>query len=258
MPNGIRSPPQSDADIGKVASGGPGREATYDWYHLPMPEKLIDIVYGEGVGHLGAYFTPGAYTGQWFEAFAGGGDRAEARDRITVDDLYAVEALNVKVPFAVGKELLEGQLGRDVSACLREIPTDAELGTGGAGELVADGRHANEAWKLLNNRSKKTGIGWVIAGKLLARKRPKLIPVYDTIVRCQFGEPEQVWLKLHSELIANDGELRTALVEIRATVGIDDQVSTLRVLDIVLWRRHVKEHWRKRPSLCPQRRCVPL
>lgn len=223
-----------------------------------MPETLIDIARREGVGHLGAYFMPGAYTGQWFETFTGGGDRVETRDRIAVDDLYAVEALNVQIPFAVGKELLDSQLGRDISARLREIPTDAELGTGSARELIVDGGHADQAWQLLNNRNEKTGIGWVIAGKLLARKRPKLIPVYDSIVSCQFGAPKHVWLKLHDQLAKNDGELRAALAEVRATVGVDDKVSILRVLDIVLWRRHVKEHWRDKPRTCPQRSCVAL
>jgi hypothetical protein len=219
---------------------------------------LIDIVRREGVGHLSAYFTPGAYTGQWFETFTGGGDRVETRDRITVDDLYAMESLNVHVPFAVGKELLDGQLGRDIGARLREIPTDAELGIRSSRELVADGGHADQAWQLLNNRHEKTGIGWVVAGKLLARKRPKLIPVYDSIVSCQFGAPRHVWLKLQDQLAGNHGQLRAALAEVRATVGVEENVSILRVLDVVLWRRHVKEHWRKKPTKCPQRRCVAL
>ncbi|MET7392074.1 DUF6308 family protein [Dactylosporangium sp. NPDC005572] len=55
------------------------------------------MVRDEGAGHLRAYFAPGAYTGSGFETFAGGGDRAESCD----SDLYAVEALNVQVPFAV-------------------------------------------------------------------------------------------------------------------------------------------------------------
>ncbi|MDG4795444.1 DUF6308 family protein [Micromonospora sp. WMMD1082] len=223
-----------------------------------MPETLIAIVRREGVTHLRAYFRPGAYSGQWFETFAGGGDRFESRDQITVDDLYAVEALNVQVPFAVGIELLDGQLGRDISTHLREIPAAAELGSPGARELVADGAHADRAWRLLNNRSETTGIGWVIAGKLLARKRPKLIPVYDSIVRCQFGAPKHVWTRLHDQLADNDGELRTALAAVRATVGVNDHVSVLRVLDIVLWGRHVDQHRRDRPTTCPQRGGVAL
>ena len=223
-----------------------------------MPEKLIDIVGREGVDHLEAYFAPAAYTGQWFETFAGGGDRAETRDRITVDDLYAVEALNVQVPFAVGKELLEGRLGDDVGARLRRIPTDVELGGRGGGELVAENGQADQAWRLLNDRNQKAGIGWVIAGKLLARKRPKLIPVYDSIVRCQFGAPKHVWSKLHGRFAENNGGLRTALVAARMTVGVEDRVSILRALDVVLWRRHVKDHWRDKPEACPQRGTVQL
>ncbi|GAA2624093.1 hypothetical protein GCM10010399_64320 [Dactylosporangium fulvum] len=223
-----------------------------------MPEKLIDIAEREGVVHLEAYFAPRAYTGQWFETFAGGGDRAETRDRITAEDLYAVEALNVQVPFVVGRDLIEGQLGRDVGFHLREIPTDVELGGRGGGELVADNGHADQAWRLLNNRNEKTGVGWVIAGKLLARKRPKLIPVYDSIVSCQFRASQHVWMKLHRRLAENEGSLRAVLAAARATVGADDKVSVLRALDVILWRRHVKDHWRDKPAACPKRGTVEL
>jgi hypothetical protein len=67
-----------------------------------------------------------------------------------------------------------------------------------------------------------------------------------------------VWLKLQDQLAGNRGQLRAALAEVRATVGVEENVSILRVLDIVLWRRHVKEHWRNKPTKCPQRRCVAL
>ncbi len=116
---------------------------------------MIDVVRRDGVDQLRAYFDPVAYTGQWFETFAGGGDRTETRDLITLGDLYAVQALSVQVPFAVGRELLEGQLGQDMNAHLREIPTDVELGSNGAGELVAKDQHADRAWWLLNNRNEK-------------------------------------------------------------------------------------------------------
>lgn len=44
----------------------------------------------------------------------------------------------------------------------------------------------------------------------------------------------------------------------RAAVGADEQVSVLRDLDVVLWRRHVKEHRRDNPTACPQRGEVDL
>ena len=36
------------------------------------------------------------------------------------------------------------------------------------------------------------GIGFVTAGKLMARKRPRLIPVYDDVVKCALDEPQEV------------------------------------------------------------------
>jgi hypothetical protein len=84
--------------------------------------------------------------------------------------------LSVQVPPAVSLALLEGDLGREISAQLSQIPTHVCLGDDGATRHVADTRPAYEAWRLLK---KCDDIGWVIAGKLLARKRPRLIPVYD-------------------------------------------------------------------------------
>jgi hypothetical protein len=33
----------------------------------------------------------------------------------------------------------------------------------------------------------ETAAGWVTAGKLLARRRPHLVPVYDGVVKCGRG-----------------------------------------------------------------------
>jgi hypothetical protein len=150
-------------------------ETLIDTEPLIDPEPLIDIARREGVDHLTAYFAPGAYTGQWFETFAAGGDP----HRIAAEDLYAVEALSVQVPFAVGRELLEGQLGRDLSALLEKIPTGAELGTEGADELVADHGPAYQAWHLLksrNERGEKTGVGRVIAANFSLGSGPSSYP----------------------------------------------------------------------------------
>jgi hypothetical protein len=153
-----------------------------------------------------------------------------------------VEALSVNVPFAVGRDLIEGDLGKEISALLREIPVDVELGTPGADERVRGAEPRSEAHQVWQKLTGQDRVNYVTAGKLLARKRPKLIPVYDSVVRCQFGAPEYVWLKLHARLIEHDGALRTALAAARDTVGVASQVSVLRALDVVLWLRHHEEH----------------
>ena len=79
------------------------------------------------------------------------------------------------------------------------------------------------------------GIGWVTANKLIARKRPRLVPVYDSVVRdaLQPG-PDQFWARLRSCLAEHD-DVRAELDRIRERSAAD--LSHLRVLDIVVWMR---------------------
>jgi hypothetical protein len=206
-----------------------------------MAVDLIDPVGDDRArGDLAAYFNEhGArkYTGRRFESFAGGGDLPAVRDVFTPEDLLAVQALSVVVPSEVVFGLLGGELGRQVAALLARVPVDVELGTGDARKLVQG--PVLEAWQLLKDQS---GIGYVTAGKLIARKRPHLIPVYDEVIRCQFGGPQQVWVRLHDRLREDDGQLRAMLAALRTRAPISPRISLLRVLDVVLWMRHHAEH----------------
>jgi hypothetical protein len=69
---------------------------------------------------------------------------------------------------------LEGELGRPISDLLGRVDTDIDLGTQHARSLVDDRGAADQARQLLKRQD---DVGWVTAGKLLARKRPRLIPV---------------------------------------------------------------------------------
>ncbi|WP_306204478.1 DUF6308 family protein [Actinoplanes sp. RD1] len=190
---------------------------------------------------LKTYFA--TYTGRHFEQLGGGGDRRETRDTITATDLVAVTMLSVSVPAAVAADLLEGQLGRDLSRHLTEIPADVSLGTPEAAGHVRPGSPADKAWQLLKTQD---GVGWVTAGKLLARKRPKLIPVWDRVVRCQLALPGDVWRTLDTTLA--DPAVRTDLAALRDNAGLPPEVTLLRILDVALWMRHHKQH---RDAACP-------
>ncbi|MFF7382730.1 DUF6308 family protein [Streptomyces griseoluteus] len=87
-----------------------------------------------------------------------------------------------------------------------------------------------------------TGIGWVTTGKLLARKRPRLLPVYDNVVKCVLGRPRHFWLPLHTALRAEDRALHHTLLDLRKRAGVPETVSALRVCDVVLWMAHAKDH----------------
>ncbi|WP_431040412.1 DUF6308 family protein [Streptomyces sp. P9-1] len=191
------------------------------------------------VGDLQCYFgiglPPGTvpFTGSRFEHLAGGGDRPEIADRITAD-LVAVQTLSVTVPAPVTLDILEGRLGTRLSGLLQAIPRDIDMVDADA-VVVADGSPADRAWSLL---CEQHGINWVIAGKVLARKRPRLLPVYDRVVRCAVGRPPSFWLALHAALREDDAALHHQLLELRQAAGLPETVSALRVCDVAVWMNH--------------------
>jgi Family of unknown function (DUF6308) len=212
-----------------------------------MRLDLLDVVLEPAAEpNLSSYFASKA--GRWFEALGGGGDRPATRFVITAEDLVAVQMLSVQVPAEVAARLLEGDLGRRITAQLIEIDAAAELGTPAAAALVEDGSAAHRAWSLLDAEPK---VGWVIAGKIMARKRPHLLPVYDDVVRCHFGGPARFWVSLHNRLAQDDEHLRLALAGLRTRAAVPPTVSTLRVLDVLLWMRHQAEHREHARKQCP-------
>lgn len=85
-----------------------------------------------------------------------------------------------------------------------------ELGSREAAALLAPGEAADRAWHLLEDQD---DMGWVTAGKLLARKRPRLVPVYDRVVRCAFGTRGlSFWLWLNDRFSDYGGALPTGAV----------------------------------------------
>jgi hypothetical protein len=135
--------------------------------------------------------------------------------------------------------LVEAALGEEAAVLLGQIPSSVPLWDESAANLIEDGGPADGVWRLLESQC---GVGWVTAGKLLARKRPALIPVYDDVVRCAFGQPQNIWKALHEALRQDDGIFRTTLEDLIKRAGIPVKVTPLRVLDVTLWMRHRSHH----------------
>ena len=176
------------------------------------------------------------YTGARFDTL---GRDYDNHDKITATDIVAVQTLSVVVPGQVAIDLLEGPLGHGLSRLLQKVPHDVELGTSAAAEHVRDKGPADKAWRLLDACH---GVGWVIAGKILARKRPKLLPIYDGVVKCAFGSPKSFWQYLDERLQEDGGLLRAAISRLRRDTGTPSAISDIRMLDIVLWMRHRPGH----------------
>lgn len=204
----------------------------------PQAERDLQEYFGE------ADDGEPSYSGSHFESFAGGGHRPATQDEITADDLVAVSMLSVEVPGWVALRIVDGSLGKAINDLLSQIDTSVTLGEEEAREFIQPEGLAAEAWDILVDKGEgsraRPGIGWVTAGKLLARKRPHLIPVYDSVVKCAVGAPKNYWTWLHDHLQASD-QLSDSLAAHRRGV-VPQVVSDIRILDVIVWMRHRAEH----------------
>ncbi|WP_432187731.1 DUF6308 family protein [Streptomyces sp. Tue6028] len=175
-----------------------------------------------------------AYTGSRFERLAGGGDRTEAANHFTSTDFIAVAALSVDVPVRSVLNILELMGPKCFNGLLSQIPTSIELAEAEEQHIAED----SPAWKLWRSLREVDGIGPIGAGKLLARKRPRLLPIYDSITKKVFERPStdlRFWSHLRSALRADDYTLVFHLEDVRDLSGIGKDISVLRVLDTAAW-----------------------
>ena len=105
------------------------------------------------------------------------------------------------------------------------MPTDVDLWDATDAEL----RVADEAWAGVESRH---GAGYVRAGKLLARKRPRLIPVWDSVVKDFFDTPGAVWASFRHCLA--DDDRRQSLAALLPP-SWPQEMSLLRFIDVAAW-----------------------
>ena len=194
------------------------------------------------VGDLREYYGVdpggGANPGRGFDSLG-----PNIANRVTGADLVAVQCLGVVVPVRPALDLLEGGLGDELAHLLATVPDDVDLGTGDAAEAVSEGSAADQAWSLLVNHD---GVSRVVADKILARKRPRLIPVWDQVVRCALGRPQVggVWGSLDRVIRTSEGAVIERLAGLREKAALDPEIAPLRVLDVAVWMRHRPTHRR--------------
>lgn len=178
------------------------------------------------------------YSGAYFERLGGGGDRPEVAYQITAEDLLAVSMLSVRVIRYYALHVLDYK-GREISGLLAQIPVDVKLADDGAEHLIGQGGPAWELWQLLHDIQPplhRSRLGPVAAGKLLARKRPHLIPVYDSYVERVLGRTRTHgtwWRDLRCQL-TRDAALVSELEAVRKRAGAG-HLSLLRTFDIMCW-----------------------
>jgi hypothetical protein len=178
------------------------------------------------------------YSGAYFERIGGGGDRPEVAYQFTPEDLLAVSMLSVRIEGYHALEVLYFQAPK-LNDLLVKIPPGIALPDPEAKALIADGGPAWKLWDMLCDiepRPENHRIGPVAAGKLLARKRPHLLPVYDSRIKMILKRPRidnRWWHDLRDQFI-NDRDLVCELESVRRGAGAE-HMSLLRVFDVMCW-----------------------
>lgn len=175
--------------------------------------------------------TP-CYTGSQFEALA----------RLNPDpnelgpaDLVAVSTLSVQIPGRAAIRLLDLSHAAHIHRLLSDIPTDVDIVDIEPEALTGDSA-ASQLWKLL--RAGRDGIGRTKTSKLLAAKRPRLLPIWDSFVEEATGlDTSDCWRKFQTVLRADDKAIWHWLTTLKREVSVlPAEVTPLRVLDILLWK----------------------
>ncbi len=225
---------------------------------VPIPWSMPSILTVErtsdAVAHLQQYFgrtwyPPGqenrGYTGGHFEDIGGRWNTPEAAFTITPADLVAVTCLSVSIPAHAAIRIL-GPEANAISALLHEIPTDLDLWNA-LDEHLDDDSPAGRLWRLLRG---SRDMGPTTTSKLIARKRARLAPIYDDVVRSELGlrNSRGYWTGMR-DLLNREVEpgkpLHDHLTELAREAKLDPVVTPLRVLDVVVWKDG-RSRWRQR------------
>ena len=94
-------------------------------------------------------------------------------------------------------------------------------------------------WDLWNGLDALPGVGSTIASKLFARKRPRLRPIWDSVIEAVIESPT-LWEPLRVALRQDDGALHERLLRLHRDAHLPDEVSPLRVFDVICWKEGKK------------------
>ena len=192
--------------------------------------RLAAELAAAGLGRaVAAYFREPGFAGMTFTDLG-----RNPPGQIVADDLLAVALLDITWRPQVVRILL-GSDGQRLSAMLAAIPQDTDLWDAGDDTLA----RIDVLWDALTAIE---GIGTASATKLLARKRPRLCPVSDSMVIKAVGVPGRTWDVLRCLL--QDPAARARIEALRPAVAAGATV--LRILDVALWVSHsdsAAAHW---------------
>lgn len=200
--------------------------------------RIREVIASRGGELVAAYYRDPAFAGDLFDGFG-----LNDPDRFTADDIVAASLLDVRFgPAAVRALLGSSGTNPDLAGAneqLSLIPTDVSLGQIGAAEYDAILGEDSPAWVLWNHLRTVAGMGPTRVSKLLARKRPALMPIIDSVVIDRLALPVGAqWATLNEAL--RDADLRREIDDLgdMAVFAGQPRPTTLRLLDVATWMNH--------------------
>lgn len=199
------------------------------------PEVLVHTQTDAALDFLEQYYAADddgttRYTGARFEAIAA---LNEDPNTIGPADFVAASMLSVNVPPKAAIRLL-GPDAETITDLLRQIPPDSRI-VDVSSEALGPASAAGKLWKLL--RDGRDGVGPTKTSKLLAAKRPSLLPIWDSFVNEATGLGTlNYWERFQHVLIADDMRIWNWLGDLRSHApSVPAEASDLRILDVLLW-----------------------
>jgi hypothetical protein len=173
------------------------------------------------------------YPERWFDLI--GARAPNDPNRVTAEDIVALSALGVIVPPENAVRLLYKADADDVGELLAQIPVDVDLWDAPK-KTVAPGSAADRLWQKIARMWARFGDdapGPLTAAKLVACKRPRLIPVHGPAVGdlVDVGDGPPWWLAVRQAMTPG---LVSAVRRLAEAADLPPHVSELRVLDTVM------------------------
>lgn len=191
----------------------------------------------DAVKLLQSYFAgilsgSGHFEGGWWDDFDPSGSRESSPNTFTVDDLLSASLLSADIPAQAILRIL-GDKARELSAGLERLGVDRDLADEPT-EAIRELERTDTLWRSMRDID---GMGRTRTSKLIARKRPRLIPIYDSLVGDAVfgGTSVGQWSRLNAALRADNGALQRRLISLRQDAGLPDSISPLRIFDVIAW-----------------------
>jgi hypothetical protein len=132
------------------------------------------------------------------------------------------------------------------NALLRETRADQDF-------WDADTPHCQSPqWQLEAKLTELPGVGLTTASKLMARKRPRLVPVNDSVVRAELGLQKALWAPLYDVFQSSDLAVRLSTLgeeARRQKVDLPPNLSALRLFDVIVWMVGTAKRGRPAPQM---------